>query len=137
MSKNTPSYRSPLGRAKGLGSAHNGTGHWWSLRVTSIALLVLSLFVLKNFFLNVATGGYQDAIDWLSSPFSSTFVVLFVIVSLHHTANGLQVVIEDYVHGEKTKILLILAVKFFAVLLGALGTLSIIKIFFWSMLPNA
>ena len=126
----TKSMRSPLGVARGLGSAKGGTEHWILQRMTALALIPLSLYVLTGFFNAVVLGGYEDAVLWLHSPLSATFVLLFLLVGLRHATVGLQVVIEDYAHCEATKLTLLFIVKFVALALAVLGTLSVAKIFF-------
>jgi succinate dehydrogenase / fumarate reductase membrane anchor subunit len=120
-----------------LGSAKEGAEHWWQQRVSAIAIVLLSLYVVSNFFGSVAFGSYDDAIEWLSSPFSATLVILFIAAAFYHAALGLQVVVEDYVHGEAKKIVLLLLSKFLCVTFAVLGILSVVKILFWSLLPHA
>lgn len=128
MSKKIPSLRSPLGHARGLGSAKSGTEHWWHQRLTAIALIMLSVYVVMTFLCAVTIGGYQTAIDWLQSPITATFLILFILVGFHHAAAGMQVVIEDYMHCESAKLAAIIATKFFAAAFALLGTLAVIKI---------
>lgn len=128
--KQTKSLRSNLGRVRGLGSAGHGTEHWWLLRVTSFILIPLSLYVIGNFFVSVIGGGYSDAILWLRSPFSATLVILFLGVAFHHAANGLQVVIEDYIHCEGLKLITLVIIKFLCAALAILGTLATVKVLF-------
>lgn len=137
MKKQPPSFRTPLGRVRGLGSAHHGSGHWLAMRLTSLALIPLSLYVASTFMNVLAFGGYVDAVAWLQSPFAVTLLILFLLATLHHAANGLQVVIEDYVHCEAVKFASVFGIKFFAAALAVLGVLSIVKILFWSLLPHA
>jgi succinate dehydrogenase / fumarate reductase membrane anchor subunit len=128
--KKSLSLRSPLGKVRGLGAAHHGTGHWFSQRITAIALIPLSIYVIYSFFGAVVFGDYQSAVDWLRSPFAATFVILFIAVGFHHANAGLQVVIEDYIHCECAKLTSIIAVKFLAVIFVVLGTLATVKILF-------
>ena len=130
MSIKVKSMRSPLGVARGLGSAKSGTEHWMLQRLTALALIPLALFVLSGFYNAVVLGGYEDALAWLHSPISATFVILFLLVGLRHATLGLQVVIEDYAHCESIKLSLLFIVKFLAVVFAVLGTLSVAKIFF-------
>jgi len=130
MSIKIKSLRTPLGKARGLGSAKSGTHHWMVQRVTALALIPLSLYVLIGFFNNAVSGGYSGAVYWLQSPLSATFTILFLLAGLRHGAVGLQVVIEDYVHCECAKFSAIFVVNFLAVALAILGTLSTAKIFF-------
>ena len=130
MNLETKSMRSPLGVARGLGSAKSGTEHWLLQRLTALALIPLSLYVLIGFFNSVVLGGYQDAVMWLHSPLSATVVLLFLLIGLRHATIGLQVVIEDYIHCEAIKFASLFIVKFLALALALLGTLSVAKIFF-------
>jgi succinate dehydrogenase / fumarate reductase, membrane anchor subunit len=124
MKHDKRSLRSPLGQVRALGSAKSGTEHWWMLRITSIILVPLSVYVMIGFFVHAIDGGYEGAIHWLRSPLSATFVVLFLVASFHHAANGLQVVIEDYVHCEKAKLVSLITIKCIAGLLVVLGVLA-------------
>jgi succinate dehydrogenase / fumarate reductase membrane anchor subunit len=128
MKTKTPSLRSPLARVRSLGSAGRGTEHWWLQRLTAIALIPLSLFVIVTFYMYVVEGTYDGAVYWLRSPFAATFVILFLAVGFHHAASGLQVVIEDYVHCECAKLTSLIVVKFLAVVFALLGILSTVKI---------
>jgi succinate dehydrogenase / fumarate reductase membrane anchor subunit len=92
-------YRTPLARAKGLGSAKSGTGHWWMQRVTAVALVPLSFWLIKFLGLSL-TAPYQQTVDWLASPVNSICIIAWVIAVFYHAALGLQVVIEDYVAPE-------------------------------------
>lgn len=128
MTSDPKSLRSTLGHVRGLGSAHSGTEHWWVLRLTSLALIPLAVYFGYSFFTNVVLGGYTDSMRWLHTPVSATFLVLFLLTSLHHAASGLQVVIEDYVHCEKAKFFTIIVVKFICAILAVFGVLAIIKV---------
>lgn len=120
--------RSPLGRVRGLGSAHNGTEHWIGLRLTSVALIPLALYPVVTFFLAANEGGYSALREWLHSPVSAAAVILFLIVGFHHTTSGLQVMIEDYLHCECVKNAMLFVVKFVSLALALLGTLATLKI---------
>lgn len=130
MNKKTGSLRSPLGRVRALGSAGHGTEHWWMLRLTSLALVPLSVYFIATFFMFAIDGGYDGAVHWLRSPFAATLMILFLAAGFHHAANGLQVVIEDYVHNECAKMAVIIAVKFIAVAFAVLGILATVKVLF-------
>jgi succinate dehydrogenase / fumarate reductase membrane anchor subunit len=92
-------FRSPLGRAIGLGSAKRGSRHWLAERVTAIALVPLTLWFVASI---VAHGGsdYTAFTGWLKTPFAASCMVLLLIALFRHIALGLQVVIEDYVHSD-------------------------------------
>jgi succinate dehydrogenase / fumarate reductase membrane anchor subunit len=99
-------------------------------RLTSLALIPLSIYLVGTFFVYVVFGGYSGAIFWLHSPVYTTSLVLFLGVGFHHTASGLQVVIEDYVQAEFAKLLSIIAVKFICIAFAILGILATLKILF-------
>ncbi|MCD6035713.1 MAG: sdhD [Rickettsiales bacterium] len=117
--------RTPLAQVKGLGSAKHGTGHWWAQRVTSVALIPLSLWFVYFVICVAATGGDKFLLS-LSSPFSALMMILFLGTSLYHGALGMQVVIEDYVHNEKAKIFLLLLVQYGSLITSAAVTLAIV-----------
>ena len=130
MSEKIKSLRSPLAKARGLGSAKSGTEHWLAQRMTALALIPLMIYVLVSFFDQAVFGGYNGAITWLHAPVAATLVVLTLLISLRHGVLGLQIIIEDYTHHEGLKILSLLVVKFLAAALAILGSLSVAKIFF-------
>jgi succinate dehydrogenase / fumarate reductase membrane anchor subunit len=130
MSGKTKSLRSPLGKVRGLGSSKSGTQQWINLRMTSVVLVPLTLYVLIGFVNNAVSGGYSGAIYWLQSPLSAAFTILMLLVGLHHGAAGMREVIEDYIHQTSGKIVSLLVVYFTAATLAVLGTLSVAKIFF-------
>ena len=118
--------RTPLGKVKGLGSAKNGTHHWWMQRVTAIALIPLVIW----FVLNVikASTSHHKFVDVLSSPFNSIVMVLFISVALYHGALGFRVIVEDYVHCKCKKHFLIILANFFTVFTVAGTILTVISI---------
>jgi succinate dehydrogenase membrane anchor subunit len=125
------SLRSPLGRVMGLGSAKDGTGHWWSQRVSSVALIPLTLwFVFSVSALPVLD--YGAVRMWLSSPFRGFLTVLLIAVMTHHAYLGTDVVIEDYVHSAGAKLFYLLLLRFLYVLLGGAGIFAILRIAFGS-----
>lgn len=96
-------FRTPLARARGLGSAKAGTSHWWMQRVTAVVLVPLSLRMIV--FLDLClTAPYQQAVDWLVAPFNTVCIVAWIVAAFYHAALGLQVVIEDYVAADGAKI---------------------------------
>ncbi len=120
-------YRSPLGRARGLGSAKDGTAHWWAQRLTSLALVPLVAWFTVSM---IAMVGAEHAafVLWLKSPAVAVTMVLLITVAFHHGQLGLQVIIEDYIHGEGVKLVLLIAVKFAAIVLALLGVFAVLKI---------
>ena len=128
MSDNIRSLKTPLARARGLGSAKSGTAHWWALRLTSLALVFLAIYPFGILLTVAANGSYADVVDWLRSPYVAGAVILFIAVGFHHAANGLQVVLEDYLHCECSRTLSVIAVKFVAIALTVVGSLATLKI---------
>lgn len=121
-------FRSPLGRATGLGSAKAGFGHWWTERVTAVALVPLSVWFAASL---IAYSGsdYEAFIGWLGSPVTAVVMILLLIALFWHTALGLQVVIEDYVHSG-SKIWALLAVRFVCFGLAIAGIVATLRIAF-------
>ncbi|EKV31947.1 Succinate dehydrogenase hydrophobic membrane anchor protein [Caenispirillum salinarum AK4] len=122
------SLRSPLGRVRGLGSAKEGVGHWIAQRVSAVGLIVLGFWFVTAIISNVG-GDYATFTRWLSNPGNATMMILTIGVSFWHMALGLQVVIEDYVHGGARAPSLI-AVKLVSFALAAFGILSVLKVAF-------
>ena len=122
-------FRSPLGKVRGLGSAKDGTHHWWMQRVTALALVPLAIWFVASV---VALAGkdYVAFAAWVKNPVSATLLVVLIAATFHHAQLGLQVVIEDYVHREGCKVASILAVKFAAVVLAGIGVFSVLRIAF-------
>lgn len=111
-------YQTPLAKARGLGSAKNGTHHWWMQRVTAVALIPLAFWVIL-FVQQVFYASYPEIKQWLSSPLNLSLLLSWAFISFYHAAIGLQVVIEDYL---SPKWLLVCLVKL-AFLTGAISAL--------------
>ena len=123
------SMQSDLSRVRHLGSAKDGTHHWWGQRLTAIALVPLGLWFV--YAVVIMTGKDLTAFKaWLSLPYNTLLMVLFIGALFHHLQLGLQVVVEDYVHTEKTKVVTLILNKFGAYLLAATCILSVLKVAF-------
>jgi len=121
------SMQTPLARVRGLGSAKSGLHHWWHQRLTALAMVPLMLASLAL----VATMGsldYQGAMALMANPFAAALLLLLVVVGFYHAALGLQVVIEDYVSAEGTRLALILIVKMCLFALAIVTLLSFLKV---------
>jgi succinate dehydrogenase / fumarate reductase membrane anchor subunit len=129
MSNNSKSMRSPLKSVRGLGSAKEGVQHWWMQRVTAAALVPL-LLILAVVVLKLGTADHAAVVTAFKHPLLAAAALLGVLAIFWHLKLGLQVVIEDYIHVEGTKILVQLAITFAVFLVGALCALSILKLFF-------
>jgi succinate dehydrogenase / fumarate reductase membrane anchor subunit len=121
--------RSPLGRARGLGSARGGVEHWWMQRVSAAALIPLTLWFVVS--LIALTGSdYNAFIAWLKAPFVAILMVLLLIALFHHMALGLQVVVEDYVHSDRAKIPTVVAIRLACFALAVAGIFATVRIAF-------
>jgi succinate dehydrogenase / fumarate reductase membrane anchor subunit len=120
-------YSTPLSRARGLGSAKHGVGHFIADRVTGIALVPLSIWAAFAG-LKVAAGGYVTAVEWLGRPLNAVLLVLFVVAGFAHLRLAMQVVIEDYVYGFVSKSSLLILNYLVCVLGAALGVFAILKV---------
>lgn len=120
--------RTPLSRAIGLGSAKSGVGHWWAERLSAVALVPLSLWFVASLIAH-SRSGYGELITWLKSPATVILMVLLLIASFHHTAAGLQVIVEDYVHSS-WRFAVIALLQFLCTAFAVVGILSVLKIVF-------
>jgi len=123
--------RTPLARARGLGSAREGVHHWWAQRLTAIALIPLVVWFAISLVM-MSGADYGAVRTWIGSPMVMVLLILTIAVGLHHGQLGLQVVIEDYVHGDGSKLALIVAVRFIAVLFGLAAIVAVLRIGFGS-----
>lgn len=122
-------YRTPRARVSGLGSARSGTHHWWQMRVSSIMLIPLTiLFVIP--FAQALGLPYEEARAVYASPWNAVVAVLFIAVTFHHLMQGVQVVIEDYVHHTGAKTALLLANLILCAFFGLIGVFAVLKIAF-------
>lgn len=119
-------FQSPLGRAIGLGSAKAGFGHWWTERITAVALIPLSVWFAASL-IAYSGSNYQAFIGWLGSPITTVLMILLLLSLFWHAALGLQVVIEDYVHS-RAKTLMLLATRFVCFALAMAGTVATLRI---------
>jgi len=119
--------RSPLGRARGLGSARAGSRHWWAMRLTSIALVPLTLWFIFTV-VHLAGAPRQAVVEWLSAPMTMGIMLALIVATFHHLQLGLQVVIEDYVHDDRLKLTGMLLIKALSFLLALVCIVSVLKI---------
>jgi succinate dehydrogenase / fumarate reductase membrane anchor subunit len=120
--------RSPLARAMGLGSAKEGVREWWAERVSAVALVPLTLWFAASIIAHTGSD-YATFIAWMRTPLAATLMVLLLIALFHHTALGLQVVIEDYVHSG-AKFAWVLAVRLGCFALATAGVVATLHIAF-------
>jgi succinate dehydrogenase / fumarate reductase membrane anchor subunit len=122
-------YRTPLARVRGLGSAREGTDHFWRQRLTAVSNLILISFGV-TLIVNLAGADYLTVKQTLARPYNAIALLLLIRSAVVHMRLGMQNIIEDYVHSEGRKILALLANTFFAVLVGLTCAFAVLKLSF-------
>jgi len=123
------SLRSPLGRVRGLGAAKEGVGHWWAQRLTALSLIPLTLWFCAAI-ASLAGADYFTFRAWVGQPINAGLLILLIVAVFYHAALGVQVVVEDYIHGEARKLAVLLITKALAIVLGLTALLSVLTILF-------
>ena len=121
--------RTPLGKVRGLGSAKSGTEHFWRVRTSSVALVPLLLFYIVFLVMYVGRP-YAEVVGALAHPFVATINALTVAASVIHMRLGMEEIIQDYIHSEGMKLLLLVLNAFFSLLIGGLCLIAVLKIAF-------
>jgi len=121
------SYRTDISRARGLGSARHGAGHWLSERITSLALIPLGLWSVYSV-LHLAAIGYEGAVDWLDSPINAVLLVLTLAITFLHMHNGMRVIIEDYIEHKPSRLFWILLSAGVSLLAASISIFSVLKV---------
>jgi succinate dehydrogenase / fumarate reductase membrane anchor subunit len=125
--KSALKFRTPANEVRGLGSAKDGTHHWWLQRVTAIALVPLSVWLVASL-VSLAGADYQCVVLWVRSPVVTVLLICLIGALFHHAQLGLQVVLEDYVHAEWLKITSIVLMKFTVLVLGLASVVAVLKV---------
>ena len=120
--------RTPLARVKGLGSAKDGTHHFWHQRLTALLLVPLVLWI--GFCIAALPVGYETLLEWVRQPLVTVGLVLLVGATFYHAQLGLQVVIEDYVSSHARRTVALLLSNLMCLLFGTVGVVSVLKIAF-------
>ena len=121
--------RSPLGRVLGLGSAKEGVEHWWRQRITAIALVPLVLWFVIAVIHHV--GADRAAmVAWMHEPIPAMMMILLIVATFYHAALGLQVVIEDYIHGEAMRLGALIVMRLLCILFVVRGILAVLTLAF-------
>jgi succinate dehydrogenase / fumarate reductase membrane anchor subunit len=123
------SMRTPLSIVTGSGSAREGTSHFWRQRVTALANIPLTLFLVW-LVASLAGSSRADVVTMLGNPIVATLLLLTIVSVTWHMRLGVQVVVEDYVHTESTKVLVLIANNFFCIAVAALSAISVLKLGF-------
>jgi succinate dehydrogenase / fumarate reductase membrane anchor subunit len=121
--------RTPLGKVRGLGSAREGTGHFWRQRLTAVASIPLTLFFI-GFLVSINGADYMAVRAALANPFVLLMFAMMLFAALYHMQIGMQVIIEDYIHGEGMKLTLIMLNTFFVIAVGAASAYALVKLAF-------
>ncbi|MGE0500998.1 MAG: succinate dehydrogenase, hydrophobic membrane anchor protein [Rhizobiaceae bacterium] len=119
--------RTPLRRVRGLGSAREGTEHFWRQRLTAVANIPLTLFFV-GLLISLNGAGYDETRAALANPPVAAILALALLSVLYHMRLGMQVIIEDYIHGELLKIVLVMLNTFFTIAVGAGAILALLKL---------
>lgn len=121
--------RTPLGKVRGLGSAKDGTGHFWRQRLTAVSnVFLISFFVI--FMVLYAGAPYQEMVAVLHNPLVSIACAMVIVSVTIHMRLGMQVIIEDYIHGELQKVALLILSTFFTILVAGSSLFALLKIAF-------
>ncbi len=127
------SMRTPLARAKGLGAAHHGAGHWWVHRMTAVSNvpLIVSFVVIVAV---LAGRPHAEAVRIVSHPLTAILLLLCILSVANHMRMGMQIIIEDYIHDRGWKIAALIANTFYAVVIGVACLWAVLKISFGRVL---
>jgi len=121
------SMKSSLRKAKGLGSAKNGTSHWYMQRITAIANIPLAIWMIWSI-LQVQNVPYQEFTLWLSTPLNAVLMILFILNMIYHAYLGSLSVVEDYINNETFKTIKLIGMKLFFIATAVTAIFSILKI---------
>jgi succinate dehydrogenase / fumarate reductase membrane anchor subunit len=124
--RNMQDMRTPLARAMGLGSAKAGVGAWWAQRASAVALVPLTLWFTASIIVHTRSD-YATLVVWLRTPLTAIMMILLLITVFYHSALGLQVVIEDYIHSG-ARFAAMIAVRLGCSALAAVGIVAILRI---------
>jgi succinate dehydrogenase / fumarate reductase, membrane anchor subunit len=122
------SLRSPLGKVLGAGSAKEGVHHWWLQRLTSIALVPLTIWFVVSL-LSLPSFEHVTVITWMAQTWTALLLSLFILVATWHSQLGVRVVVEDYVHGGAKTLTLVL-ITFIHAFVAAAGVFAVLKVAF-------
>ena len=121
------SLRSPLGRVLGLGTAKDGTSHWWGQRVSGVALVLLGLWFAVAL-VTMPSLGYEDMVAFIGALPNPVLLILLCVAMAYHSYLGVQVVIEDYVHGHGLKLVSLILSRFAHIFFAGVGVFAILRI---------
>jgi len=123
------SLRSPLGTVAGLGSAKSGVHHWWLQRLTSIALVPLTIWFTVSL-LSLPSLDHVTVISWMAQSWTALLLILLVLVATWHSQLGVRVVVEDHLHNTGSRTLILVILTFVHAFLAVAGVFAILKVAF-------
>ena len=121
--------RSALGRVRGYGSAKEGVGHWWTQRLTSVALIVLGCWFVVSL-LSLPSYDYATLVAWMRSGWTALPLILFIAVATWHSEIGIRVIVEDYVEAVGAKTIVLALSMFIHAVIGVASVLAVLRITF-------
>lgn len=121
------SLQTPLGRVRGLGSAKDGTGHWWAQRLTAILLAPLMIWLIVSA-LPMVGADYGDARVWVAQPLNALLILALILTVIYHALLGVQVVIEDYFHDRRIEVTLLITIKLIAFVASLASALAVVRV---------
>jgi succinate dehydrogenase / fumarate reductase membrane anchor subunit len=119
--------RSPLGQVRGLGSSKSGSAHWWAQRLTAFALIPLTIWFVCAI-IRLAGLPREAVAEWAARPLVAALLIALVVATFHHLQLGIQVVIEDYMHGEHNRLASLLVMKAIVILMALAAVISVLKL---------
>ena len=123
------SLRSPLGKVLGAGSAKGGVHHWWMQRLTSVALVPLSIWFVVSL-LSLPSFDHATVVAWMRQSSTALLLILFVLLAAWHSQLGVREVVEDYVHGAGARTVTLVSVMFAHTLVAAAGVFAVLRVAF-------
>lgn len=121
--------KSPLSKARGLGSGRTGVHHWIDQRVTAIANIPLTIWLYWTM-ITVARTDYVGFLKWMQNPVNTTLAILTILCFMQHAWLGMQIVVEDYTHDEGRKVVKLWIARVVLSTIAILGIISVLKLAF-------
>jgi succinate dehydrogenase / fumarate reductase membrane anchor subunit len=126
-------FRSELKNVRGLGSAHEGTHHFWVQRMSALALVPLTVWFMINLVTQMLGANREQLAHWFNNPLHAFFTAIFLIALFLHARLGLQTIIEDYVHCETSKLALLVGTNTLNLLLCAASLFAVARLHFFGI----
>ncbi|MCF6215058.1 MAG: succinate dehydrogenase, hydrophobic membrane anchor protein [Emcibacter sp.] len=121
------SFNTPISKVRGLGSARNGTHHWWMQKIAAVALVPLTVWFVASV-VQMTKADYFTVISWLSSPIPAILMLIYIVIAIYHLRLGLQAIVEDYIHSEGMKVGLQFSILFGCTIIAVASIFSVLKI---------